>query len=81
MPLRSFFTTTGSRLSMNTHSTTTVSKGGGESAAAGGRSRSSPWKVYPSWQYETLVQQYGNKKVKLIYMVRHAEGKSRLQKY
>ena len=62
---------------MNTRSTTTtttVSQGGGESAAAGGRSRSSPWKVYPSWQYETLVQRFGREKVKLIYMVRHAEG-------
>ena len=61
---------------MNTRSTTTttVSQGGGESAAASGRSRSSPWKVYPSWQYETLVQRFGREKVKLIYMVRHAEG-------
>lgn len=34
----------------------------------------SPWKVYPSWQYDLLVQNYGIQNVKLIYMVRHAEG-------
>jgi broad specificity phosphatase PhoE len=34
----------------------------------------SPWKVYPSWQYDLLVQNDGIQKVKLIYMVRHAEG-------
>lgn len=34
----------------------------------------SPWKVYPSWQYDLLVQNYDVQNVKLIYMVRHAEG-------
>lgn len=34
----------------------------------------SPWKVYPSWQYDILVQTYGIQNVKLMYMVRHAEG-------
>ena len=34
----------------------------------------SPWKVYPPWQYDLLVQNYGVQNVKLIYMVRHAEG-------
>ncbi|KAG7348518.1 histidine phosphatase superfamily branch 1 protein [Nitzschia inconspicua] len=34
----------------------------------------SPWKAYPSWQYDRLVKRHGSDKVKLIYMVRHAEG-------
>lgn len=33
-----------------------------------------PWKVYPSWQYDGLAKEYGDKNVKLIYIVRHAEG-------
>ena len=32
------------------------------------------WKVYPSWQYDALEQEHGKKNVKLIYVVRHAEG-------
>lgn len=35
---------------------------------------STPWKAYPSWQYEKLVERHGEDHVKLIYMVRHAEG-------
>jgi len=33
-----------------------------------------PWKLYPSCQYDLLTKTYGVKNVKLIYMVRHAEG-------
>jgi len=33
-----------------------------------------PWKVYPSWQYGLLVENSGIQNVKMIYMVRHAEG-------
>lgn len=35
---------------------------------------SPPWKAYPSWQYEKLVERHGSDKIKLIYLVRHAEG-------
>ena len=34
----------------------------------------SPWKVYPPWQYDVLAEKYGIKKVKRIFVVRHAEG-------
>ena len=37
-------------------------------------SSSSSWKVYPSYQYEALVERYGKHKIKVIYMIRHAEG-------
>jgi broad specificity phosphatase PhoE len=35
---------------------------------------SSIWKVYPSWQYSKLVARHSKGSVKLIYLVRHAEG-------
>lgn len=35
---------------------------------------SSCWKVYPSYQYDALVERYGKHKIKVIYMIRHAEG-------
>jgi len=34
----------------------------------------SSWKVYPPWQYDVLVKNYGQQNVKRIYVVRHAEG-------
>jgi len=60
---------------MNTLSTSI--SGGGETDSY---ERCSPWKVYPSWQYDSLVQQYGDRKVKLVFIQRHAEGTHNVNK-
>ena len=33
-----------------------------------------PWKVYPAFQYQNLVESCGIHNVKLVYIIRHAEG-------
>jgi len=39
-----------------------------------------PWRVYPKEQFELLTARYGASRVKLLHVVRHAEGTHNVQK-